>query len=157
MKVVPRFAFCSVTSRIFSGAKSPVVGIRNVVQARDEQQPDRLGQVQVLAGRGQHLVHLTQVGTHHLGRMLVRHQRFGVQEHDRVVVDVDHPCIRITRLGDLVRVRTDRQAGPDIEELADPAVAQETRNPSTGPRAPGRPVRSHFGCYAADCDIRPPG
>jgi hypothetical protein len=42
-----------------------------------------------------------------------------VREHDRVVVHVHHPALRRDRLSDLVRVAGRRDAGPDVEELAD--------------------------------------
>ena len=46
-------------------------------------------------------------------------QGAGVDQHDRVVVDIDDPALRRHRLGDLVGVVGGGQAGADVEELAD--------------------------------------
>ena len=57
-------------------------------------------------------------------------QRPGVRQHDRVVVHVDDPGRRRHGLGDLVGVVRRRDAGPDIQELADLAVpGQEAHRP----------------------------
>jgi hypothetical protein len=52
-----------------------------------------------------------------------------VQEDHGIVVDVDDPGIRMPGLGDLVGIGTGRQAGPDVEELADSVVTQEPYRP----------------------------
>ena len=49
-----------------------------------------------------------------------------VRHRDRVDVDVDHPGVRGAPLGDLVHVADGRDAGADVEELAD--AARPTRN-----------------------------
>jgi hypothetical protein len=74
------------------------------VQAGDELQAHRLAEVQVFARGGQDRVHVPQVRPDHRGALIVRHQRFRVQEDDRVVVNVNHAGAGIKGLGDLVRV-----------------------------------------------------
>jgi hypothetical protein len=63
------------------------------VQAGDGLQPHRLAEVQVLARGGQHRIGVPQVRPDHRGALSVRHQCFGVQEDDRVVVHVANPGI----------------------------------------------------------------
>ena len=72
-------------------------------------------------GAGQDLVGVLDVGVE-VGRLALRaagQQRAGVREHDRVVVDVDHPRLGGDGLRHLVGVVRRRQAGADVEELAD--------------------------------------
>ena len=102
-----------------------VVVIRDVVQARDEQQSHWLGEIQELAGRGENLIHVAQIGPDHCGGLVVGHQRLSVQEYHGIVVDIDDPSVRMPGLGDLIGVGTGWQPGPDVEELADSVVAQE--------------------------------
>jgi hypothetical protein len=52
-----------------------------------------------------------------------------VHDHHRVVVDVDDAGVRVSFLRRLVRVRAGGQPGADIEELADPRIAQESDRP----------------------------
>ena len=80
------------------------------------------------AGRGraspgarQHRVHIAQVGPDHRHRLVVGQQRLGPHEHHRVVVDVDDAGIGVAVLGDLVRVRADRQPGADSRNWRIPA------------------------------------
>jgi hypothetical protein len=73
----------------------------------------------------QDLLHVAQVGPDHGGRGVIRHQGLSVHGHHRVVVDVDDAGVRVSFLRSLVRVRAGRQPGADIEELADPRIAQE--------------------------------
>ena len=47
-------------------------------------------------------------------------------EHHGVVVHVHHARTGVARLGDLMHVRAARQPAADIEELADPGIAQES-------------------------------
>jgi hypothetical protein len=63
-------------------------------------------------------------------------QRTGVHQHQRVVVDVDDAAPGVDRLRDLVRVVGRRQAGADVEELADPGLGDQVPH---GP-AQERPV-----------------
>jgi hypothetical protein len=58
------------------------------------------------------------------------HQRSGVGEHDRVVVDVDDAGLRRDRLHHLVQVGLGGDPGADIQELADAAFrGQEPSDP----------------------------
>ena len=102
-----------------------VVGIHDVVQAPDEQQPGRPGEVEQFPGPGQDLVHVAQVGPGNGGRVVLCHQRLGVHGHHRVVVHVHHARAGAARLGDLMDVRAARQPAADVDELADPGIAQE--------------------------------
>lgn len=70
-------------------------------------------------------VHGCGVGFDVTGRTLraAGKQRPGVGQHERIVVDVDHPRFGSDSLGDLVGVVDGRQPGPDIEELADSGLA----------------------------------
>ena len=54
-----------------------------------------------------------------------------MRDGDRVVVDVDDPGGRVTPLRDLVHVLLGRDAGPEVEELAD---AGASRNRTARPR-----------------------
>ena len=61
------------------------------------------------------------------------HERPGVQQHDGVVVRVNDPRVRRDRLGHLVGVIGHRQAGADIQELAEAALpGQIAHRPITG-------------------------
>ena len=96
-----------------------------MVQAPDEQQRRRLGEVEQFPGLGQDLVHVAQVSPDDGGRVVPGQQRLGVQEHHRVVVHVDHARIGVVGLCDLMHVRAVREAAADVDELADPGIAQE--------------------------------
>jgi hypothetical protein len=69
-----------------------------------------------------------------------------VREHDRVVVDVDHPGRRGDRLGDLVHVRAGGDAGADVQELPDPRVLGQEGNRA----AHKPPVLDHRGSYGRE-------
>ena len=78
--------------------------------------------VQDVSGIGHDLVRVVKVAVDVAGGTLVggvARQRAGVRQHQRVVVDVDDPGRRGGSLRDLVRVLHGRQAGADVEELAD--------------------------------------
>ena len=49
----------------------------------------------------------------------------GVSEYQRVVVDVDHACIRRNLLRHLMGVGRGRQPGPDVQELSHPRLASQ--------------------------------
>ena len=51
-------------------------------------------------------------------------QLASVQHGDRVDVDVHHPGVRRGRLGDLVHVADGRDAGADVDELANAGLGQ---------------------------------
>ena len=46
-----------------------------------------------------------------------------MDQHQRIVVHVDDPALRRGRLGNLVRVVCRREAGADVQQLADPLLA----------------------------------
>ncbi len=48
-----------------------------------------------------------------------------MDQHKRIVVDIDNPRFGGDLLGDLVGVIDSRQPGPDIQELADPRVGSQ--------------------------------
>ncbi len=54
-----------------------------------------------------------------------RQQRPSVDQHERIVVDIDDPRLGRDPLGDFMRVINCRQPGPDIEELADSRVSRQ--------------------------------
>ena len=66
-------------------------------------------------------------------------------EHSRVVVHVHDPGLRRHRLRDLVHVLGARQAGADVQELADPGLARQVPDgaPQEGPVLADR--RAHRG------------
>src|SRR6266571_1717196 len=71
------------------------------------------------------LAGVAQVGVDVVAGALGRagEQGAGVHQHERIVVDVDDARFRGDRLGDLVGVVGGRQAGADVQELADPRLA----------------------------------
>jgi hypothetical protein len=93
----------------------------DVVQDGDQQQPDRLVEVDELLERGvaEDLRRPPQVGLDDLGGVAGVEQGPGVDEHDRIVVDIDHSRPRVRVLGDLVHVALGGQTGPDVDELSD--------------------------------------
>jgi hypothetical protein len=103
-----------------------VVLVGDEVQDRGERQGHRLGQIQGLAqiGIGEAPLRVAQVGVDVGGGSLggAGQQRAGVDEHDRVVVDVHHARGGIDALGHLVQVGAGGDPGPDVEELADPGL-----------------------------------
>ena len=96
------------------------------MQAPDEQQPDRPGEVEQFPGAGHYLVRVAQVGPDHVGAVVLGCHRPGMREHHGVVVHVHHARTGVSCLGDLMHVRAARQTAADIEELADPGIAQES-------------------------------
>jgi hypothetical protein len=116
-----------------------------VVHDPDQHQPDGLGEVEG-AGHGrvaEDRLRLAEVGLDegHPPLLAAGHQGPGVGQHDRVVVHVDDPRLRGQLLGDLVDVARGRDAGPDVEELADAGLGdQEPHGP-----AHERPLGPHLG------------
>ena len=88
-------------------------------------------------GLGEDRGSVAQVGVDVLGgaRLAAGQQRAGVGEHDRVVVHVDHPRLRRGRLGDLVGIARRRDAGADVQELADPRVGGKVADDAPEERA----------------------
>ena len=66
----------------------------------------------------------------HPGPVVAGEQLPAVRDRDRVDVDVDHPGLRVRRLGDLVHVADGRNAGADVEELVDAGVEQRPYGPA---------------------------
>ena len=60
-----------------------------------------------------------------VARSLPLQDFLAVRHRHRVDVDVAHPRRRVDPLGDLVHVADGRDAGADVEELADPGVGEE--------------------------------
>jgi hypothetical protein len=69
-----------------------IILIRDAVQHADQHDRDGLAEVQGAGRRGQDRPDVAQVGVDVVGRAprMAGQQRPGVDEHDRVVVDVDH-------------------------------------------------------------------
>jgi hypothetical protein len=84
-------------------------------------------------------VGLVQVGIDVVGGALRGAGEQGVGQHDGVVVDVDDAALRRNRLGDFVGVVGGGQAGADVEELADPGLADEMAD---GAAQEGRSARA---------------
>jgi hypothetical protein len=96
-----------------------------VAEDPEQHQGDRPGQVQGPAGGGQDRVGVVEVGVDIGGGPLraAGQQGPGVGQDHRVVVDVHDPGLGGDPLGHLVGVVGRRQAGADVEELADPGLA----------------------------------
>jgi hypothetical protein len=83
-----------------------VVVLGEEVQHGDEQHGDRLTEVEVgpYVGVGQDARGLAGVPSDGDGPLVAGQQSPGVNQHDLVVIDVDHPRVRVDALGDLVDV-----------------------------------------------------
>jgi hypothetical protein len=104
-----------------------LVGIGEQVQDPDEQQADRLAEVQQFADRrrGQDRIGVANVGLD-VGGAALRgggEQGARVDQDERVVVNVDDPGRGLDRLRDLMDVVRRRQARADVEELPQAGVA----------------------------------
>jgi hypothetical protein len=110
-----------------------VVRVGDVVQDRDQQQPDRLAEVDQPPGVvvGQDLLRLAQVTLDDRGVLAARQDDPAVCDRDRVDVGVDHPRAGVGSLCHLVHVALGRYARADVEELADPGRAEEPHRPAT--------------------------
>jgi hypothetical protein len=102
------------------------------MQDGDEQQPDRLAEVDQAPADvvGEDLVRVAQVGVDDRGVLVAGQDGLAVRDRDRVDVDVDDPGARVGPLGDLVHVPLGRYAGPDVEELADAGAGQQPHRPA---------------------------
>ncbi len=96
--------------------------VRQEVQHRPQQQAHRLPRVEQPARflAAQDLPGFPQVGADHGGARIAVQDRPAVRHRDRVHVHVDDPRPGRRLLGDLVHVALGGDAGPDVEELADP-------------------------------------
>jgi hypothetical protein len=116
-----------------------VLIVVQVVNHGVEDQADRLAEVEEARDRGQRqqLIGRAHVGEHHHRRVVAGEQRLAVHGDARVVVHVDHAGRWVDRLGDLVRVLRGRQAGAEVEELADAPVGHvPDRAPQRSPVEP---------------------
>jgi hypothetical protein len=95
-----------------------------MLQDRHQQHGDRLAEVQHLRRASEDLAGVAGVGVNVLGSpgRVAGEQRPGMNENDRVIVDVDDPAPRRHRLSHLVRVIRRRNAGADVQELPDPCL-----------------------------------
>src|SRR5215475_12713419 len=91
------------------------------VEDGHEQDRDRLLEVDPTFRRcsPQDRVGVTQVALDRQGSVADCQQSPRVHQHDRVVVDVDHPGLRRHPLGDLVDIALSRQTRTNIQELPD--------------------------------------
>src|SRR6266508_311456 len=62
-----------------------------------------------------------------VGRAEPLQQSTGVHDHERVVVDVDHPVVRVDALHHAVRVLHRGQPGAQVQELVDPFSGHHAR------------------------------
>ena len=69
-----------------------------------------------------------------------------MRHHERVVVDVEHPRIRVDELGNLVRIVRRRQSGPDVDELPHPVAPRQV---------PHRPPKELPVSHSPVNDLRP--
>jgi hypothetical protein len=119
------------------------VGVGDLAQDPEHHDRDRLGEVERLGRSRENLVRLTHVGVDVVAGALgsAGEQGAGVHQHERVVVHVDDARFRSQPLGDLVCVVGGRQTGADVQELADPCLADQIpdraqqKRPGTAGRA----------------------
>jgi hypothetical protein len=104
-----------------------VVGVGYHVHDGEQRDRDGLGEVEELRGLVEDRVGVAQVGVDVLGgtRLVAGEQRAGVGEDDRIVVRVHDQGLWRDGLGDLVCVACRRDAGADVEELADARLPGE--------------------------------
>ena len=81
-------------------------------------------------------------------------QRPGVNQHQRIVVDVDDPGSGRDPLGHLVGVVRGRQTGADVEELADARLAGQVPDGPAEEGTVGSRLRTMLGTSRPPC--RPP-
>jgi hypothetical protein len=101
------------------------------VQDQQEQQPDRLVEVQQLGGRAvvEDRLGVPHVGLDDGGAVVVREHQLAVRHRDRIFVDVDDPAGRVLLLRDLVHVADRGDPGADVEELPHAFTDHETDRP----------------------------
>ena len=120
-----------------------VILVTDQVHDGDQHDRDRAGEVEGSRRLRQDLLRVAQVGVDVVQGALrgTGEQRLGVQQHDRVVVHVDHAAAGRHGLRYLVGVVRGRDAGADVEELPDPGLGgQEPHHPGEE-----RAVGSHRG------------
>ena len=79
---------------------------------------------------GEDLLRFTQVSVDDCGVLAAGKDRLAVGDRDRVDVGIDHPGTGVGLRGDLVHVALGRNAGADVEELADAGLAEEPHRPA---------------------------
>ena len=120
-----------------------LLGVQQEMQDRDEDEPDRLGEVNQPAclGMGQNRGRIAQVSLDNSGPAVAGQQLAALGHGDRVAVGVQHPRVRRDQLGDLVHVARGRDAGADVDELADARLLREEPH-RTAQESPVRPAGS---------------
>src|ERR1035437_1778441 len=101
------------------------------MQDCEQQYSDRLAEVQRPGGRAEKVVGVTQVRVKVVTGALgaAGEQGASVREHHGVVVDVYDAGPRIGLLGNLVRAAGRRDAGANVQELADAAAGEVAHHP----------------------------
>jgi hypothetical protein len=96
-----------------------VLGILDQVQHSEQHDRHRLAEVKQGRPPVQDRTGIAQVGLHVVGRPFrgASQQGLGVQQDDRIVLDVDHVGIRGDALRHLVRIAGGRDTGADVQEL----------------------------------------
>jgi serine-type D-Ala-D-Ala carboxypeptidase len=104
-----------------------IVLIADVLQDRHQHDRHRTGEVQYLRRRSKDRLGVAQVGIDARGGTVrpAGQERLGVGQHHRVIVHVHHAALRRRALGYLVRVVRGGQARTDVQELADPGLADQ--------------------------------
>jgi hypothetical protein len=114
--------------------------VTHMPQDSHQHERDRLAEVQGLRGGGQDLVGVAHVGVD-VGRDPLRsagQQGAGVGQDQGIVVHVDDPGVGGDSLGDLVGVVGGRQAGADVQELANLGLTGQVAD-GAGEELPGGP------------------
>jgi hypothetical protein len=102
-----------------------LIVVHHVPQHAKHRDRDRLAEVQRPAGVSDDGSGIMHVCVDIVGGPLGRAGQQGprMRQYQGIVVDVDDLALRRHALGDLMGVVRGRQAGPDIQELADPGLA----------------------------------
>ncbi len=87
----------------------------------------RPGQIQRLPSPVKESANVAEIGVQVVRRpgRIAGQQRAGVGQDHGIVVDVDDPALRRDRLRDLMHAPGGRQAGPEVEELADAGLGDQ--------------------------------
>jgi hypothetical protein len=118
-----------------------VVLVGNQLEDAEHHQRDRTGQVQDLRRVGEDPLGDARIGVEVGARAFgaAGQQRPRVQQHHRIVVDVDDAAVGGDLLGHLVRVVSAGQSRTDVEVLPYPSFARQVPNGADEERA----VRPH--------------
>ncbi len=106
--------------------------VQDVPQHAQHRDRDRLGEIQRPGGPGEDVGRVVHIRVNVIGDPLrgTGQQRPGVRQHQRVIVHIHDPGLRCHPLGHLMGIVRRRQAGADIQELADPRLtSQEPHHP----------------------------